>query len=296
MTAAGVPGKAGYSGVPPGSGEDCPGPGDEPWRTRPGTPMIGPYSVHQMDDFYAALAVGQVRPSGIMNYLQRLYIAERCPPGARVVDVCCGRGLQLPVLYRYAPHLRRYVGLDISTDNLTQARERVARLDEVYGGSPFPIDLYEQDVAATWTNDLGSFDVAVYTSALEHLPVEPARVSLRHVAQHLAPGGRLFLSTPNTTGPSPRPLQHRVHVYEWNTEELLPVLADCGLRVRSQVGLLPPEPDLLAQALADRYGAGAATWYRDMVSTVPAALLDALSATTVPDVAAEVLYVCERPA
>jgi hypothetical protein len=46
--------------------------------TRPGTPMIGPYSINQMDDFYAALAVGQVKPTGIMNYIQHPYVAERC--------------------------------------------------------------------------------------------------------------------------------------------------------------------------------------------------------------------------
>ena len=95
------------------------GPVREPVRvTRPGTPMTGPYSVNQMDDFYAALAAGQVKPTGIMNYIQRLFIAERCGPGARVIDVCCGRGLQLPVLYRYAAHIACYLGLDITQAHL----------------------------------------------------------------------------------------------------------------------------------------------------------------------------------
>ena len=69
---------------------------DNEFGTRPGTPMIGPYSVNQMDDFYVALARGEVKATGIMNYLQRLFIAERVRPGDRIVDVCCGRGLQLP--------------------------------------------------------------------------------------------------------------------------------------------------------------------------------------------------------
>lgn len=30
----------------------------ELYQTRPGTPMIGPYSDNQMDDFYAALSRG----------------------------------------------------------------------------------------------------------------------------------------------------------------------------------------------------------------------------------------------
>ncbi len=106
---------------------------DERYRTRPGTPMVGPYSVNQMDNFYAALAAGEVKRTGVMNLVQRLYIAERCPPGARVVDVCCGRGLQLPVLYRYAAHIGGYAGLDISPANLAEARQMLALLDDRHG-------------------------------------------------------------------------------------------------------------------------------------------------------------------
>ncbi|HYS39129.1 MAG TPA: class I SAM-dependent methyltransferase, partial [Pseudonocardiaceae bacterium] len=195
----------------------------EQYRTRPGTPMIGPYSTNQMDNFYTALAAGRIKPTGIMNLFQRLYIAERCRPDDRVVDVCCGRGLQLPVLYQYAPDIGGYVGLDISPDNLVEARDTQARLHQQHGTSPFEVVWVKHDVAQPWP-DLGGFDVAVYTSALEHLPRDLGIGSLRHTAMALRPGGLLFLSTPNTPGPPPRPLQHRVHVYEWNTDELMPVL------------------------------------------------------------------------
>jgi SAM-dependent methyltransferase len=262
----------------------------EEYRTRPGTPMIGPYSVNQMDDFYAALAVGQVKPTGVMNYVQRLYVADRCPAGARVVDVCCGRGLQLPVVYRYRPTLGGYLGLDISADNLAEAHHRIADLDQRYGHT-FPVDLVQCDVAAPWPIT-GAFDVAIYTSALEHLPREQGIASLRHTAAALAPDGRLYLSTPNTTGPPPRKLQHRVHVYEWSDTELRDVLADIGLTVDTVVGLLPPAPTDLAGALASTYGSGAAAWYEQLREVVPAAFLDTVSAATMPDAAVELLYVC----
>lgn len=262
----------------------------EEYRTRPGTPMIGSYSVNQMDDFYAALAAGQVKPTGIMNYIQRLYVADRCLPGARVIDVCCGRGLQLPVLYRYRPTLGRYLGLDISADNLTEARHRIAELDQHYGRS-FPVDLVQCDVAEPWPVT-GTFDVAIYTSALEHLPRELGIASLRHTAAALTPTGTLYLSTPNTEGPPPRTLQHRVHVYEWSDAELREVLTDLGLAVDTVVGLLPPPAADLADALARTYGPGAAAWYERLREVVPAAFLDTVSAAAVPEVAVELLYVC----
>ncbi len=269
---------------------------DERYRTRPGTPMVGPYSVNQMDNFYAALAAGEVKPTGVMNLAQRLYIAERCPPGARVVDVCCGRGLQLPVLYRYAAHIGGYTGLDISPANMAEARRMLALLDDRHGGRPFDVALVEHDVARPWPDDVAGFDVAVYTSALEHLPRDLGVASLRLTTAALRPGGWLFLSTPNTPGEPPRPLQRRVHVYEWNTDELMPVLTQqCGLVVEDQVGLLSPDPDRLSQALFTRYGFGAVEWCRRLRATVPAALLDTVAAAAVPEVAAEVLYVCRRP-
>lgn len=254
--------------------------------------MIGPYSVNQMDDFYAALSCGEVKPTGIMNYVQRLFIAERCPAGAAVVDVCCGRGLQLPVLARYAPHIDRYVGLDISPRNLDEARHRIADLDRSTGWR-FRIDLVECDVAGKWP-ELTPFDVAVYTSALEHLPREQAVASLRNACAALRPGGVMFLSTPNTPGPAPRPLQHRVHVYEWNSEELLPVLADCGFTVHDIVGLLPPVSADIAEIVGNAYGPGAARWLDRMRRVVPEPFLGPVVASALPDDAAEVMYVCAR--
>ncbi|RMI46714.1 class I SAM-dependent methyltransferase [Streptomyces triticirhizae] len=267
---------------------------DEQYRTRPGTPMIGPYSTNQMDDFYAALNLGEAKPSGLMNLMQHLIVAERCADGASVLDVCCGRGLALPLLHRYAPKISRYVGLDISPDNLAEARTRLAGLRREYG-SPFPVDFVECDVAGPWPQ-LPQFDVALYTSALEHLPYQLGVRSLAAAGAALAPNGVLYLSTPQAFGLPPRPLRYRVHVYEWSREEVVSAVETAGLVVDDVMGLLPPEPDEVAVELAERYGPGAVHWYRDLAGRVPKALLDTVSSVVVPDRATELLFVCRRPA
>jgi SAM-dependent methyltransferase len=255
--------------------------------------MIGPYSINQMDDFYSALARGQVKPTGIMNYIQRLFIAERCPPGATVVDMCCGRGLQLPVLYRYAPHIASYLGLDIAAAHLAEARERVRELDQAHGGRPFEVGFAECDVAGPWPPTPPA-DVVIYTSALEHLPRSAGAASLRLAARALSPAGALFLSTPNTPGDPPRLLQHGVHVYEWADDELRAVLGEAGLAVQDAIGLLPAPPEVTARVLAARYGAGAAQWYARLTETTPEPFLAAVSAAALGAAAAEVMYVCWR--
>lgn len=278
--------------TPSHSGAAAPELGDG-YRTRPGTAMVGPYSVHQMDDFYSALERGEVKATGVMNYVQHLVAAQRCPKAAVVVDVCCGRGLQLPVLYCYAPQVSRYIGLDIAEDNLREARQRVADLEREHGQA-FPVDLVVWDVAEPWP-DLPPADVMVYTSALEHLPRRQGEASLRHAAAALAPGGRLFLSTPNTTGPHPRPLQHRVHVYEWDRAELQPLLEkECGLQVEQVIGLIPSDDGELETAARSAYGDAAVVWVRDLRALLPAAFLDVVLAAALPSAAKELLYVCRR--
>jgi SAM-dependent methyltransferase len=253
--------------------------------------MIGPYSVNQMDDFYAALRAGQVKPTGIMNYIQRLFIAERCPPGARVIDVCCGSGLQLPVLYRYAPHIASYLGLDISEPHLDNARARIRELDHADGNRLFSIEFAQCDVAVPWPSARPA-DVVIYTSALEHLPREAGAASLRHAARALSPAGMLFLSTPNTPGDPPRLLQHGVHVYEWSDNELRAVLADACLEVLDAIGLLPPAPEVTSRILTEQYGPGATRWYDRLAATIPEPFLATVSAAALGPAAAEIMYVC----
>lgn len=139
----------------------------EQYTTRPGTPMIGPYSANQMDDFYEALHRGEAKPTGIMNLLQHLLIAEHCPEGATVLDVCCGRGLALPLLHRYAPQIFRYIGLDISPENISEAHKMLERCRAVYG-EQFGVEFVHCDVSEPFA--VPQVDLAIYTSALEHLP------------------------------------------------------------------------------------------------------------------------------
>jgi SAM-dependent methyltransferase len=261
--------------------------------TRPGTPMIGPYSINQMDDFYTAFGDGEFKASGVMNLAQHLYVTERCRPGDRVVDVCCGRGLALPLLCRYAPQIGVYVGLDISAANLAEADAQAARALARWDAK-FPVQLLEADVSQPWPTEAVEAKVIIYTAALEHLPRAAGVMSLTQAASALADDGLLYLSTPLTRGPAPKLLQYGVHVYEWDPAELRTALADCGLAIVDEVGLLPPEPTAVIAGLRGRYGDAAAKWYGRLLETLPAALLAAAAAAALPEIAGEAMFVCRR--
>lgn len=252
-------------------------------------PAPGPYSTSQMRNFYADLAAGQARPSGVMNYVQHLYVAERCAPGDRVLDACCGRCLLVPILANLSARIACYVGVDICEENIGQARDLLDATDP-----PFEVRLLRDDVTQLTALDGELFDVAAYTSAIEHMGRDAGARSLVAVASVLRPGGRLYLSTPHTPPTVGGGVQYGVHVYEWHDADLRAAISEAGLHVEAAVGLLPQEEAAVLAALARRFGEAAASWYRVLRDTVPAAFLDAVAAAATPEAAKEVLYVCRR--
>jgi len=255
------------------------------------TSSIG-YSSSQMDNFYETLADAVVKPSGVMNYIQHLFIAQRCPKGASVLDVCCGRALLIPLLKRYAPEIAHYVGIDISPANLEEARDLIHQRG---GGAPqFPCSLVQGDVTQLSGFVKTKFDVAVYTSALEHVDRESGIISLNQVSKVLTENGTLFLSTPRTSGATPRKLQYKVHVYEWDRDELKEVLKENGLKIVECIGLLPPPDAILESTIKSKFGTSGVAWFEEMRDRVPYAFLAPVMAACFPSVAKELLYVCRK--
>ena len=250
------------------------------------------YSQAQMDHFYRAFATGNIKPTSVMNYLQHLVIAHHCHPGDWVLDVCCGRALQIPLLKQLVPKLGGYIGMDIAPENLQEASELLLAGDE--HPPAFPCEFVQGDVTTDLVTLHRIFDVVIYTSALEHMEREAGIASLSQVARVLSPQGRLFLSTPRTGGTPPRALQHRVHVYEWDREELEEELSRLGFLILGCYGLLSPDQKVLSNAVLERFGPGALTWLETLQAFVPHPFLNPLCAIALPEVATELFYICAR--
>ena len=62
-----------------------------------------------------------------------------------------------------------------------------------------------------------------------------------------------------------------------------------------RAGRLPPPDAAVSAALASNFGDGAARWHERLRQVVPAPFLDTVAAAAIPDVAAELLYVCSAP-
>ena len=87
------------------------------------TDDIDPKSVYattyQMRNFYAQFRDGFFSPLDVMNYIQHHKAVKLMHKGDRVLDVCCGRGLLLPLIRYHAKDIKEYVGVDIHEPNIS---------------------------------------------------------------------------------------------------------------------------------------------------------------------------------
>ncbi len=127
------------------------------------------------------------RPLHRMNPTHRL--ASSTVRTCRFLDVGCGAGVAAEALARLGYNV---LGLDAAERQIEAARAHAA-------GQALPL-AYRAGVAEDLLADGACFPVIVALEVIEHVP-EPAAF-LATLAQLLAPGGRLFLSTLNRTAQS----------------------------------------------------------------------------------------------
>jgi SAM-dependent methyltransferase len=101
--------------------------------------------------------------------------------GRRVIDMACGEGYGSDLLARSASSV---VGLDANPEAFEHARARYVR-DNLH---------FERGMVENH-GEPGSFDAVVFLQTIEHV-IQP-RAVLEHMRSLLAPGGVVYVSTPN---------------------------------------------------------------------------------------------------
>lgn len=154
--------------------------------------------------------------------------------GKRALDVGCGAGLLCEPLARLGASM---TGVDAATENIDVARAHAA-------GSGLAIDYRCGDLGAL---GLGKFDLVTAMEVIEHVADKPA--FLAALAASLAPGGLMFLSSPNRTAASRLLLVEGAErlgavprgTHHWDDfitpDELGALLADAGLEMGKPKGI-----------------------------------------------------------
>jgi 2-polyprenyl-3-methyl-5-hydroxy-6-metoxy-1,4-benzoquinol methylase len=115
----------------------------------------------------------------------------------------------------------------------------------------YPVDLENEDIGERHPKMIGKFHAILFCEVLEHLRVKPSEI-LSDFRRILAPGGLIYLTTPNGIGygamlaiferKSPSAVYSRknaerergghIHVREHSERELLEWITEAGLKVR----------------------------------------------------------------
>lgn len=199
-------------------------------------------TTYQMRNFYRQLGDGFFSVLDTMNYIQHQQIVRWCKKGNQVLDVCCGRGLLLPMLRYERKDIAGYTGVDIEARNAVWQHQRVTDGDPIDAPSyyPFPVTFVNSNVAEMAEKLLPRlFDVIVYTSAIEHMQKDTGQQSLYECRKVAKPGSILILTCPNTPeNKDGYDTQYAAHIYEWKRSELLDGLTKAGFEVITEWGLL----------------------------------------------------------
>jgi ubiquinone/menaquinone biosynthesis C-methylase UbiE len=197
-------------------------------------------TTYQMRNFYRQLGDGFFTNLDVMNFIQHLRAVQMMKPGWKVLDVCCGRGLLLPLIRWYRKDIGEYVGVDICEANVREAQTRTAYKQIDHESYYEFAHRWVICSAAEMSERLAAdhFDFAVYTSSIEHMHRDAGEQSLQECAKVLKPGAMLFLSCPNTPeGQDGYDTQYKAHVYEWKLSELRSALAVAGFVIEREYGL-----------------------------------------------------------
>lgn len=248
-----------------------------------------------MRNFFHQFADGFFSSLDVMNYIQHHAAVLKMKPGDRVLDVCCGRGLLLPLIRYYRPKISEYVGIDISGANIKEQTRRsgIKMIDDMDDYYPFKVTHVVDSVESiTDYFEPNSFDFIVYTSAIEHMQKEVGFKSLEQCYEVLKPRKQMFLSCPNTSDKKdPYDTQYAAHVYEWGLNELKDAIHEVGFAILDEWGLVGKVKDFEKAIHGKR---DIKRQYLRLKRYLPTQWLMAFMPLLYPEAAAEILLIIQK--
>ncbi len=253
-------------------------------------------TTYQMRNFYQQFHDGFFTNLDIMNYIQHYASAQMARKGMRVLDVCCGRSLMLPLLRYYAKEIESYTGVDISEANIREAKrgatDKNLKEEDLASYYPFKVRWVLSNVAEMSKHIAPrSQDFIIYTSAIEHMHKDVGTQSLIECEKVMTESGTMFLSCPNTPG-NGYDTQYAAHVYEWGYDELKQTLSDVGFRVVHEVGLVMGVRDM--DNVYSRQSRDIQNFYRIMKAYLPSAFLSVIMSIPFPKASKEMLMIVRK--
>lgn len=253
-------------------------------------------TTYQMRNMYAQFADGFIGGLDIMNYIQHYKAMELAKKGDVVLDMCCGRGLMLPLLRYYKNNISKYIGVDIHKPNI-KAQFKRSGIKKIDGLDYYPFDI-EHIISnvAEMSNHIKdeSVDYIIYTASIEHMQREDGAKSLREAWKVLKPGKKMFLSCPNTMDKkNPYDTQYAAHLYEWDLDELTKECKLIGFNIENTFGLYAKKRKF--DKIMENESNEIREMYNKFKEYLPTPFLMSFFPTIFPQYADEVVLIVSKP-
>lgn len=252
-------------------------------------------TTYQMRNFYRQLNDGFFTDLDVMNYIQHLAVVRMMKKNDVVLDVCCGRGLLLPLIRYHSKEIKKYIGVDIELKNIESKTKNICNGKTIDPKIHFPFETewIISNVADMASKIKNKIDLIIYTSAIEHMHKTHGEQSLAECSKVIKKNGLMFLSCPNT--PENRngfDVQYKAHVYEWKISELRSTLLKNGFKINKMLGLTGSINEF--KKIMDKFPRPIKEYFEVMIEYIPNEFLKPYLYLTLPKLSKEVLLICEK--
>lgn len=170
------------------------------------------------------------------HYFRWSHVLKNAKIGQEILDYGCGSAEMLEVFYRNKYRPKRYVGLDIRSQE--QNIEKWKKLDFA--------EFHQADLCQE-TLDLGTFDIITCFEVVEHIGHDNIDAFLENMLTYCKPETTIYLSTPNYDPQTGAAKNHILdgEIGEWDHFELQMVL-DTYFHIARKWGTFASQKDYKA--------------------------------------------------
>lgn len=218
-----------------------------------------------------------VRNLFFASFFRMLFSQSLLNQGETVLDIGCGTSDNREFFYRNLLHVN-YVGIELSSTAIEVAISRQSRAPYLY---------LQHDFNEAIPLRSNSFDLIIFTEAIEHVSKRSGIKCLAECYRLLKPEGILYLATPDSEYSGD--MCESVHVYEYTCKELKREIKKAGFVLeRVQGNTIKPKD--LKRCISVKHQ----RLYNKLKMDLPTAYLRNIFASLYPDESYAKAYICRK--